>query len=272
MPQREKLYALFLLLQEMTLCVRKEAADTFTRWMERIEKTLMIAFITTMTALVFVVVWYRLASDEPFHGVHEPINVIYLVGMLWAALYLLTAIIYIASMLWRYRDQRFATILKPLEKDLFGDVDFLAQLKDFDKPTLTYGLVQYRHRYVVSNGRVAMLAGDIRKIGLFPALMAVAVAAAALLRESGSNPFFWAPLVLACCFYLVSVIVVGQRERASQVIALLEYAISHADRPIEVRSASSTGHAQRTPGAGQQATLANSGMSGCMNDLLPKSP
>lgn len=237
MPQREKLDALFRLLQEMTLCVRKAATDTFTRWMERIERTLMIAFITTMTAFVVVVVWYRLESNEPFHGVREPINAIYLIGMLWAVLYLLTAIIYIASMLWRHRHERFAAILRPLEKDLARDVDFLTRLKDFDKPTLTYGLVQYRHHYVASDGRVAMLAGDIRKIGLFPALMAVAVAAAALLKETGSNPFLWAPLVLACCFYLVSVIVVGQRERASQVIALLEFAISHADWPTEMRSA-----------------------------------
>src|SRR5690348_404096 len=237
MPQREKLDALFCLLREMTLCVRRAAADTFTRWMERIEKTLMIAFITTMTAFVIVVVWYRLASGESFHGVRGSINAIYLISTLWAALYLLTAIIYIASMLWRHRHERFAAILRPLEKDLAGDVDFLAQLRDFDKPTLTYGLVQYRHHYLASDGRVAMLAGDIRKIGLFPALMAVAVAAAALLKESGSNPFLWAPLVLACCFYLVSVIVVGQRERASQVIALLEYAIGHADWPMEMRSA-----------------------------------
>lgn len=241
MPKREKLDALFRLLKEMTLCVRKVTTDPFTRWMEQIEKMLMTAFVVTMTLLVIVVVWYRLTSSPPFHGVHESINAIYLIGMLWAALYLLAAIIYIASMLWRHRHERFAAILKPLEKDLTGDVDFLARLQDFDKPTLTYGLVQYRHHYAASDGRIAMLAGDIRKIGLFPALMAAAVAAAALLKESSSNPFLWAPLVLACCFYSVSVIVTGQRERASQVIALLEYAINDAGWPTQMRSARAPG-------------------------------
>jgi hypothetical protein len=104
-----------------------------------------------------------------------------------AALYVITAVLNLASMVWRQRRERFAAILRPLEKDLSGDADFLVRLRDFDKPTLAYGLVQYRHHYGVADGRVALLAGDIRKIGLFPALMAVAVAAVALLKESGGN-------------------------------------------------------------------------------------
>lgn len=252
MPQPEKLDALFQLLQEMTLCVRKGVASRSTRWMERVEKTLMLACITTMIGVAIVAVWYRLASNQPLHGVPEPLEIIYLVGMLLAALYVITAVFNLAGMIWRQRHERFAAILRPLKKDLPGDVDFLVQLGDFDKPTLTYGLIQYRHQYWVSDGRVAMLAGDIRKIGLFPALMAVAVAAAALLKESGSNPFLWAPVILAGCFYLVGVVIVGQRERANQVIALLEYAIGQADEPETPHAAPRSGHDRPVPSADQQ--------------------
>ncbi|MBD8898380.1 hypothetical protein [Rhodanobacter sp. DHG33] len=247
MPKQEKLDALFQLLQEMTLCVRKSTASTSMRWMEHIEKALMLAFITTMISLAIVAVWYRFASNQPLHGVPEPVEIIYLIGMLLAALYMVTTIINIASMFWGHRHERFATILRPLKKDLVADADFLARLKDFDKPTLAYGLVQYRHHHEVSDGRVAMLAGDIRKIGLFPALMAVAVAAATLLKQGGSNPFLWAPVILACCFYLVGVVVIGQRERASQVIALLEYAVGQVDELETNRSSPDSGHVQRAP-------------------------
>ncbi|MCE5232263.1 MAG: hypothetical protein ABFC67_06470 [Mizugakiibacter sp.] len=255
MPQQEKLDALYRLLQEMTLCVRKDVVSTSTRWTERIEKTLMLAFITAMIGLAITAVWYRLASNKPLHGVPEPIKVIYLVGMLLAALYMITIIISLASMLWRHRRERFAAVLRPLKKDLSQDLDFLLQLGDFDKPTLTYGLVQYRHHYGVSDGRVAMLVGDIRKIGLFPALMAVAVAAAALLKASGSNPFLWAPLILAGCFYLVSVVVIGQRERASQVVALLEYAVDQANQPETMGPALNVGHDERVSSVQQQGSV-----------------
>ncbi len=242
MLQHEKIDALFQLLKEMTLYVRKNAVSTFSRWMERIEKVLMIVFATTLIALVIAAVWYRPESGKPVHGVPEPVNAIYLLGMFSAVLYLITATIDLAGLLWRSRREHFAAILRPLEKDLFGDASFVARLSVFDKPILEYGLVQYRHCCGISDGRVAMLAGDIRKIGLFPALMAAALSAAALLKEGGSNPFLWAPLILACCFYLVGFVVNGQRERASQVIALLEYAVSYADAPTDAPTAVGTEH------------------------------
>jgi hypothetical protein len=96
--------------------------------MERVEKALLIAFITAMIVLVVVAVCYRFASGQPVHGTPEPLNVIYLLGMLLAFLYLTTAIANLVFLLGRDRHERFASILRPLEKDLYGDADFLARL------------------------------------------------------------------------------------------------------------------------------------------------
>jgi hypothetical protein len=132
---------------------------------------------------------------------------------------------------------------------------------------MEYGLIQYRHHCGISDGRVAMLAGDIRKIGLFPALTAAAMSAAALLKEGGSNPFLWAPLILACCFYLVGFVLTNQRERASQVVALLEYAVNHTDEPAKVRHVVGTGHDD--PSGNAVATPDNK--KGIQQDCLPTS-
>lgn len=44
------------------------------------------------------------------------------------------------------------------------------------------------------------------------------------------------------CFYLVGFVLTNQRERASQVVALLEYAVNHTDEPAKARHVVDTGH------------------------------
>lgn len=74
--------------------------------------------------------------------------------------------------------------------------------------------------------------GDVRKLGLFPALAAASLSATTLLKED-STFFLWAPVILACCFYLIAFHAFSQRERPEQVIALLEYAVQYADEPVK---------------------------------------
>ncbi|MCD5973686.1 hypothetical protein [Pseudomonas quasicaspiana] len=69
--------------------------------------------------------------------------------------------------------------------------------------------------------------GDIRKIDIFPAFAAVAISVTILAKQD-SIFMLWAPLILACCFYLISFYATGRRERPDQLIALLELVIRHA--------------------------------------------
>lgn len=229
MLQCEKLDALFQLLKEMTLCSRGNDVSGFSRWIQQIGKWLIIIFVSTMALFVIVALWYRSRSDQPVHRVPGLVNDIYLMGMLWAVLYVLTIIADVVVTVCRSYRQRFQGILVRLQGDLLGDTDFLARLQSFDKPTLEYGLIQYRHNYGIADGRIAMVAGDLRKIGLFPALATAAMAAATLLKDNVEASLLWAPLILTCCFYLVSIVTIGRRERVGQVVALVEYSISHAE-------------------------------------------
>lgn len=230
MLQREKLDDLFQLLENMTLSSRENVAPPFSRWMQKIGKGLMIAYATAMVLLVIVVACYWLGSSQPIRGIPWPVMALYLLGMGFGILYMLTAIADLVSMVRQSQRKRFGAILAPLKQDLSKDAGFLTKLRRFDKPMLEYALIQYRHSSGTADGRIALLAGDLRKIGLFPALTAASMAAATLLKDN-ANPLFWAPLVVACCIYILGVGSIGQRERVHQVIALLEYTISHAGKP-----------------------------------------
>ncbi|WP_235857404.1 hypothetical protein [Xanthomonas cissicola] len=106
------------------------------------------------------------------------------------------------------------------------DAQFLVRLAEFDKITLEYGLLHYKHRWSTVDGRVSLLVGDIRKIGIFPAF---AAAATSCHYPSQARQYFHAVgaldpglLFLSDRFYAT-----GRRERPDQVIALLELVIRH---------------------------------------------
>ncbi len=202
--------------------------------MQQIENWMMAGFIVTMIIFVLTVAWYRYAQGAPVQSVPKPGLVIYSLSLITAILYLTAVTIGFVRVAWHHRQERFSAILATLKNDLYGDAEFLARLWTFDKPMLEYGLLQYRHRWLTFDGRLAALAGDVRKLGMFPALAAASISATILLKES-STFFLWAPLILACCFYLISFYAIGQRERPEQVIALLEYAAYHADERVESR-------------------------------------
>lgn len=135
--------------------------------------------------------------------------------------------------------KEFGPYLNPSEKDkLHRDAEFIKQLLKFDKAALTYGLLWYRHRWSSPEGRVGLLVGDLRKLGLFPALAALIISIATLCKED-SNPYLWGPAAIAAGFYLMALLILS-RERPQQVIQLLEYAIEHADQGTVNPSEAST--------------------------------
>ncbi len=228
MLQHDSLDALSTLLEEMTLSKRGPGLTQpprFRRW----EIGFAVGFIVAMLCCVIAVALYRYGDDQLVR--HLPFwlpSAIYLVGFLCGVGNVVVTTVELYQMIRRDGKGPFAAILASFKKDMAGDVEFLTQLWTFNKPTLTYAFVQYSHRWNVLDGRQAVVAGDIRKVGLFPALAAAAMSAATLLKAD-STFILWAPLILACCFYVVAFFIVPHCERPNQVVALLKYAIDHAD-------------------------------------------
>lgn len=251
MLQRERLDELAQLLLAMTRSTSSNAAYAPSRFLQRLENALLGAFIVTMIVVVVVAIWYRATLPQPINGTPLTVNVIFVVGQCWAILYLVTVLVEILLALRRYRRREHGfSILAPLQKALRSDADFIARLQAFDKETLEYGLVQYRDCVETFGGRIANLVGDLRKIGLFPALVAAAIAASTLIKD-GSNLFLWTPVVVTVCLYLLAFFFVNKRERPTQVIALLDYAIRYATEsasaspPAADANACATGHNEK---------------------------
>ena len=122
-------------------------------------------------------------------------------------------------------------MLAALKKDLHWDAKLLIQLWTFDKATLAYGLVQYRHRWLSLERRQAALA---RKPGLFGVIaILMTLSAALLLEEKDRHLLLWSLGIAAVIFYAVAFDAFVSLERPKQVIELLEYAIQHADQSAQ---------------------------------------
>ncbi|HEY4545578.1 MAG TPA: hypothetical protein VIG90_04005 [Pedomonas sp.] len=231
MFQHDKLNALFLLLKEMTLQVREGNQPARSKCQQRLEHTLLAGYIITVLTFAGLIAWHRLVA--PLQNILMHIYGVLGVHVLCGLAYF-TALGYgLYSVYTGGSEKRFSTMHALLENDLHSDSNFLAQLGAFDKAILEYGLIQYRHCWDSFDGRVSLLGGDLRKLGLFPAFAAATLSAASLL-EQDSNVFLWVPLILAICFYLVVCVAGVHRERPQQVIALLEFAIRRSEDQVSI--------------------------------------
>lgn len=230
MPDEDKLSALFQLLKEMTVPPRKNASRLPMPLMRRIANGMMIALVAVTFLLVIAVASYRFHSPVPSHSAAVVTSFLAFVALLLAFFYPIIATIDMAWTTWRRRGEYFPLIFEALEKSLRTDARFLARLWEFDKPTLEYGLIQYRHHWGIPDRRIGSLVGEIRKIGLLPALVTIGLAAHTMIKAD-SHPYVWMLLATTGALYVLGFIAMNQHERTDQVIAVVEYAIRHADDP-----------------------------------------
>lgn len=229
MPNEDKLDALFQLLKEMTVPPRKNVSPLPMPLMRRIANGMMIALVAA-TFLLVIAAGYQFHSPAPSRSAVVVTSFLAFVTLLLAFLYPIIATIDVAWTAWRRRGEYFPLIFEALEKSLQTDARFLTRLWEFDKPTLEYGLIQYRYHWSIPDRRIGSLVGDIRKIGLLPALVTIGLAAHTIIKAD-SHPYVWMLLATTGAFYALGFFAMNQHERTDQVIAVVEYAIRHADDP-----------------------------------------
>lgn len=229
MPDEDKLSELFQLLKEMTVPPHKNVSPLPMPLMRRIERWLMIALVAA-TLLLVTAASYRFHFPVPSRSAVVVTNFLAVVALLLAFLYLIISTINMAWTDWRRRGEYFPLIFEAMEKSLQTDARFLARLWEFDKPILEYGLIQYRHHWSIPDRRIGSLVGEIRRIGLLPALVTIGLAAHTIIKAD-SHPYVWMLLATIGALYVLGFFAMNQHERTDQVIAVVEYAIRHADNP-----------------------------------------
>lgn len=220
---------LITLLNEMTLAKHGENAFSPSKNFQAIEKILIIAYLCSLLLLVSAAFYVR-----EFTEATEALQVIfylYLFNLVLSIAYLATITSGLISILCKQRKASYSAIMHRFRLDIQGDADFIKRLYDFEKHILEYGLIQYRQSWGISENRVSLLAGNLRNLGLFPALAAASIAASKLIQEGSSLPL-WLPIILAAIFSIMGAYALGQRERPQQVIELIEYAIKNSNENI----------------------------------------
>jgi len=203
---------------------RPSHVPKMSRWKRWTALVLIAATVLGTVTIVVVGLWQRHSTGAPVHLSYgwALLSVVPNAGLLLLILYDLV------EMVWQQWRKPWGTIYQQFRGDMQVDAAYVAALKMFPKDLLEYALLQYRHRWGRVDGRTVLLAGDIRKLGLFPGLLAIFVAAPKLL-EGQSNLWLWQPIALVGAFHLVAFAVAAASERRSQVIDLLQYAIDRAD-------------------------------------------
>ena len=205
MLEAERLNVLFSLLEEMTQSKNSDLKLAPSPVVQRLERYPLIGSLLAALVFLGLVLWQRLDDTPPPAGFHDVLLVVYLLLVLLPFVSLVTVSTSSFYVMWRHRKQPYSPMWITLENDLHRDAKWIRQLWTLDKATLAYGLLQYRHSWSSLEGRAAVLAGDLRKLGLFPAWAALSMAAATLLKED-SELFLWGPVILAGTFYLMAFI------------------------------------------------------------------
>lgn len=221
MLETKKLDDLFRLLDEMTWPGVSEPKVARLLKMQRVQNYCLIGYLLLTVASPWLPAWMQCFSITPSE-LPDALLIGYCLSLnLILVLVFVTTYIFIAP-----HRKEFGRYLNPSKKDkLHRDAKFIKQLLTFDKAILTYGLLWYRHRWSSPEGRVGLFVGDLRKLGLFPALAALIISIATWCKED-SNPYLWGPVVIVAASYLMALLILS-RERPQQVIQLLEYAIQH---------------------------------------------
>ena len=179
-----------------------------------------------LSVIWLAIFWLRYGTTPPEFPDADLITVIFLVLFF---VFMLTLIAKLLCDLWP--PKQFVPYIELSREDTMRrDAQLITELLlKFDRATLAYGLLQYRHRWSSLEDRATALVGDFRKFGLIPALAAIFISVATLKEDN--NQFLWVGLVvIVVAFNLMGLAALLLRQRQRQVIQLLEYAIQHADQ------------------------------------------
>ncbi len=228
--ETEKLDDLFSLLKEMT-----QPGISHLKFAPNVGPALMWSLIGLSWPFLFSSIlvparWQHLGmTPSELHDALLNVERLFLAIFLGSLTIFILALLYIV---WHHK--QFVPYLSHSPKnDPQRDAKFTTQLLRFNKATLAYGLLKYRHRWSSRDDRIAVLTGDLRKVGLLPALaalLALFISAAAIFFKEDSNPllfFVWDFVVVVVIFYMMALYGLVSRERPQQVIELLEFTIQH---------------------------------------------
>ena len=164
MLKNEKLDELSSLLEKMT-----QPDPKWLLIMKRLPVLFVMGFSVITLTLFHLNAWWRpeLTTSEFDNAL---LVIVYLFAILLLFL-LMTPLAHLLYIMWHRK--QFAPYLFSKDHGLQRDAIFIERLLEFDKATLAYGLLQYRHKQLFPERLATASLGDLRKLGLLPACLAL---------------------------------------------------------------------------------------------------
>ncbi|MGG2100800.1 hypothetical protein [Stenotrophomonas sp. NRRL B-14846] len=210
------------ILNELTSEKPLSLPNATTTWPYLLERSLLIAYVGVLViTAVSAVVTAATSLQEPA----EPfLQGGFYTGFVLVVAYVLASLVNAVIAHRRTRKDPTPAMLRRMRRDTIQDWKQIQLLRSFPRHLVEYALTQYKWHWEMLEQRVGLFSGDLRRLGLAPALAASAVAAANLIRQQG-GVLLWAPIAMACCFYIVATVLLASRERPRQVVELLSFLI-----------------------------------------------
>lgn len=212
------------IVEKMTIDKRPPApASKFEKKIDEINDAVrsyaIVGFFTmiVLAALTYVSDSYPLAIVTAIIG--TPVSVL---GLAMFVLIILAALPTIIE-LWKTPYAPFLRLLNGISDWYFP---YVQQLAACDKKALEYVLMQYKIQRAGFERRSGMLAGSIEKVGIFPALGALAALATTLSKTLAFAGWVQAILFLILAFNCLNFVMAPMLHRMDEVIAILEYSIA----------------------------------------------
>lgn len=224
MTDEQQLAEIVGLLNEMTVEKPLASPGASATWPYVVERGLLIAYVGVLVITsVCAVVTAANSLQEPA----EPfIKRGFYTGFVLVIAYVLSSLFNAVIAHRRERKDSIPPVLRRMRRDMIQDWKEVQVLRAYPRHLAEYALTQYRWHWEILEQRLGLFSGDLRRLGLAPALAASAVAAANLVKQEGVV-LLWAPIAMACCFYIVATVLLASRERPRQVVELLSFLIKN---------------------------------------------
>lgn len=213
----------FEIISEVTSANRPTIPGTaMERRLEKLgEWVISHAMLGLLTMLLLAALAYYVRS-EPLVATVISVGTL---SMIFALSFFAVLILSAIPLILKIKKAPFSQFLSLVESSYTFDLQYARRLAQCDKRAVQYVLAYYKYERNGFEKRGSVLSGSIEKIGIFPALGALAILAVALSKITFASQWIQMipPLILA--FYFLNFGMFGMLQKKDRVITLLEYSI-----------------------------------------------
>lgn len=195
---------------------------TFEQKMERMQRWL---FAGTAYAAILMLTLAALGLIAQLPVLRESILAAAATSQIFGLLMLIVGIVGALPFLWTLRKSVYNPFLDMVRISSAHDLAIITKLLNCQDMPLQYVLMQYKQERNGYERRTGMINGSIEKIGVFPALAALALLISNLLKVDWIRPWVSYAGLLLLVFMLLSMTAAHMLYKMDRVIAMLEFVL-----------------------------------------------